>query len=83
MSKVENIFEFLTFIGTVMSFEALILWQLFKLSKGYKLLMKNINPNLNANLFKKIIKRRTLIDQNITIKGVSKVYRELLWAKKN
>ena len=41
MSKVENIFEFLTFIGTVMSFEALILWQLFKLSKGYKLLMSS------------------------------------------
>ena len=29
-----------------------------------------------ANLFKKIIKRKTIVDQNITIKGVSKVYRE-------
>ena len=31
-----------------------------------------------ANLFKKIIKRKTISDQNITIKGISKVYRELL-----
>jgi len=31
-----------------------------------------------ASLFKKIIKRRTIIDQNITIKGISKVYKELL-----
>ena len=31
-----------------------------------------------ANLFKKIIKKRTIVDQNITIKGVSKVYREFL-----
>ena len=29
-----------------------------------------------AKLFKKIIKRKTIVDQNITIKGVSKVYRE-------
>ena len=31
-----------------------------------------------ANLFKKIIKRRTILDQDITIKGISKVYRKLL-----
>ena len=31
-----------------------------------------------ANLFKKIIRRKTIIDQNITIKGVSRVYREFL-----
>ena len=29
-----------------------------------------------ANLFKKIIKKKTIIDQNITIKGVSKVYKK-------
>jgi hypothetical protein len=29
-------------------------------------------------LFKKIIKRKTIVDQNITIKGVSKVYQEFL-----
>ena len=27
---------------------------------------------------KKIIKRKTIVDQNITIKGVSKVYKEFL-----
>ena len=31
-----------------------------------------------ANLFKKVIKRNVVVDQNITIKGVSKVYKELL-----
>ena len=31
-----------------------------------------------ANVFKKIIKRRTILDQDITIKGISKVYRKLL-----
>ena len=31
-----------------------------------------------ATFFKKIIKKKAIIDQNITIKGVSKVYREFL-----
>ena len=31
-----------------------------------------------ANLFKKIIKRKSIVDQDITIKGVSRVYREFL-----
>ena len=58
MSKVENIFEFLTFIGTVMSFEALILWQLFKLSKGYKLLMSSYNKEeTEKNLLLKEVRR--------------------------
>ena len=58
MSKVENIFEFLTFIGTVMSFEALILWQLFKLSKGYKLLMTSYDKEeTEKNLLLKEVRR--------------------------
>ena len=58
MSKVENIFEFLTFIGTVMSFEALILWQLFKLSKGYKLLMSSYDKEeTEKNLLLKEVRR--------------------------
>ena len=58
MSKVENIFEFLTFIGTVMSFEALILWQLFKLSKGYKLLMNSYEKEeTEKNLLLKEVRR--------------------------
>ena len=58
MSKVENIFEFLTFIGTVMSFEALILWQLFKLSKGYKLLMSSYDKKeTEKNMLLKEVRR--------------------------
>ena len=58
MSKVENIFEFLTFIGTVMSFEALILWQLFKLSKGYKLLINSYGKEeTEKNLLLKEVRR--------------------------
>jgi len=58
MSKVENIFEFLAFIGTVMSFEALILWQLFKLSKGYKLLMSSYDKEeTEKNLLLKEVRR--------------------------
>ena len=34
-------------------------------------------------MFKKIIKRKTIVDQDITIKGVSKVYKEILREKKN
>ena len=29
-----------------------------------------------ANLFKKIIKKKTIVDQNITIKGISIVYKK-------
>jgi pantothenate kinase type III len=31
-----------------------------------------------AKFFKKIIKKKTTVDQNITIKGISKVYKELI-----
>ena len=31
-----------------------------------------------ANFFKKIIKKKATVDQNITIKGISKVYKELI-----
>ena len=31
-----------------------------------------------ANFFKKIVKKKSIVDQNITIKGVSRVYKELL-----
>ena len=31
-----------------------------------------------ANLFDKVIDKKTTVDQNITIKGISKVYRELI-----
>jgi len=31
-----------------------------------------------ANFFKKIIKKKAIVDQNITIKGIAKVYKELI-----
>ena len=31
-----------------------------------------------ANFFKKIIKKKATVDQNITINGISKVYKELI-----
>ena len=31
-----------------------------------------------ANFFKNIIRKKTILDQNITIKGIAKVYRELI-----
>ena len=31
-----------------------------------------------ANFFKNIIKRKTIVDQNITIKGIAKIYKEII-----
>ena len=31
-----------------------------------------------AMFFRNIIKKKTVVDQNITIKGISKVYKELI-----
>ena len=47
MNKIDNILELLTFVGAIMSFEAVILWQLFKLNKGYKLLMSSYGQPVN------------------------------------
>ena len=31
-----------------------------------------------ANFFKKIINKKTLVDHDVTIKGIAKVYKELI-----
>ena len=31
-----------------------------------------------ANFFKKIVKKKIIVDQDITVKGIAKVYKELL-----
>ena len=49
-----------------------------RITKNWKTNYKIILTGGYANLFKKIVKKRCIIDQNITIKGVSKVYREFL-----
>ena len=49
-----------------------------KITLNWKTNYKIILTGGYAKFFKKIIKKNTLVDQNITIKGVSRVYRELL-----
>ena len=64
--------------GFVWGYEGLINNIINKITLNWKNDYKIILTGGYANLFKKIIKRRTIIDQNITIKGVSRVYKELL-----
>ena len=64
--------------GFVWGYEGLINNIINKITLNWKSDYKIILTGGYANLFKKIIKRKTTIDQNITIKGVSRVYRELL-----
>ena len=64
--------------GFIWGYDGLINNIINKITKNWKIDYKIILTGGYANLFKKIIKRKTIIDKNITIKGVSKVYRELL-----
>ena len=64
--------------GFIWGYEGLINNIINKITLKWKNDYKIILTGGYANLFKKIIKRKTTIDQNITIKGVSRVYRELL-----
>ena len=45
-----------------------------KSKKKYKIIL----TGGYAKLFKKFIKKKSIIDQNITIKGIAKVFKELL-----
>tara|TARA_B100000886_G_scaffold340275_1_gene308880 strand:+ start:2552 stop:3295 length:744 start_codon:yes stop_codon:yes gene_type:complete len=64
--------------GFIWGYEGLINNIINKITKNWKMDYKIILTGGYANLFKKVIKRKTIVDQNITIKGVSKVYREFL-----
>ena len=64
--------------GFIWGYEGLIINIIDKITKNWKTKYKIILTGGYANLFKRIIKRKTIIDQNITIKGISKVYREFL-----
>ena len=64
--------------GFIWGYDGLINNIINKITKNWKINYKIILTGGYANLFKKVIKRKTIIDKNITIKGVSKVYRELL-----
>ncbi len=64
--------------GFIWGYDGLINNIINKITINWKMNYKIILTGGYANLFKKIIKRTTIVDQNITIKGVSKVYREFL-----
>ena len=64
--------------GFIWGYDGLINNIINKITKNRKMNYKIILTGGYANLFKKIIKRRTIVDQNITIKGVSKVYQKFL-----
>ena len=64
--------------GFIWGYEGLINNIINKITINWKMNYKIILTGGYANLFKKIIKRTTIVDQNITIKGVSKVYRKFL-----
>ena len=65
-------------VGFILGYEGLINNIVNKITLNWKMNYRIILTGGYANLFKKIIKRKTIVDQNVTIKGVSKVYRELL-----
>ena len=64
--------------GFIWGYDGLINNIISKITRNWKMNYKIILTGGYANLFKKIIKRKTIVDQNITIKGVSKVYRKFL-----
>ncbi len=65
--------------GFIWGYDGLINNIINKITHNWKMKYKIILTGGYVNLFKKVIKKRNVIvDQNITIKGVSKVYKELL-----
>ena len=64
--------------GFIWGYEGLINNIIKKITLKWKKNYKIILTGGYANLFKKIIKKKTIVDQNITIKGISRVYKELL-----
>ena len=64
--------------GFIWGYEGLINNIINKITRDWKINYKIILTGGYANIFKRIIKKRAIIDPNITIKGVSKVYREFL-----
>ena len=64
--------------GFVWGYEGLINNIINKIISKKKLKYKIVLTGGYANFFKKVIKKKTIVDQNITIKGISKVYKELI-----
>ena len=64
--------------GFIWGYEGLINNIINKITLNWKMNYKIILTGGYANFFKKKIKKTTIVDQDITIKGVSRVYEELL-----
>ena len=64
--------------GFVWGYEGLINNIINKIISKGKIKYKIILTGGYANFFKKIIKNKTLIDQDITVKGIAKVYKEFI-----
>ena len=64
--------------GFIWGYEGLINNIINKITTKWKIKYNIILTGGYANFFKKNIKKKTIIDQDITIKGISKVYRELI-----
>ena len=64
--------------GFIWGYEGLINNIIKKITSKWKMKYKIILTGGYAKFFKKIIKRKTIVDQNITIKGISRVYKELI-----
>ncbi len=64
--------------GFIWGYDGLINNIINKITINWKMNYKIILTGGYANLFKKIIKRKTIVDKNITIKGVFRVYEKLL-----
>ena len=64
--------------GFLWGYQGLVNNIIDKVSKKHKSKFKIILTGGYANLFKKYLLRRCLVDQNITIKGVIKIYKDLL-----
>ncbi len=64
--------------GFIWGYEGLINNIINKISSKSKMKYKIILTGGYANFFKKIIQKKTIVDQNITIKGIAKIFKELL-----
>ncbi len=62
--------------GFIWGYDGLINNIINKITKNWKTNYKILLTGGYANLFKKIIKKKTIVDQNITIKGISIVYKK-------
>lgn len=64
--------------GFIWGYEGLINNIISKITSKWKIKFNIILTGGYASFFKRFIKKKTIIDQNITIKGISRVYRELI-----